>query len=333
MDRLKRKKIIAPIKVNHKYYLKEISNLDRSDHCLHKFKVLTRRFQDLLRKEHGSSNSSDLISTIANHLFGLREDISKLSLPYYDFADEILVLNQYIVPLLEKRRASKYFGECASYGETLLNCYIDLFVTFTVPKTVREIGAKPGYLLNPLTGSHLEIDVLLEDFRLGFEFQGEHHYTDSTVQVKDSHKLSILASHKRILIPINISQLSFQTLAKLIVNSMKDYLKLHDLLVYKDERLISEHLMTSRKLMGRFSKAAQRIYLATVFFEPTLNWLDSKTQQYITNMSTRNPTSSTQVAPRQTMPKQDLEVEYIYRNLKYVTTARKNLNSIEKARR
>ena len=185
-----------------------------------------------------------------------------------------------------------------------------------------EITAMPGYLLNPATGSLLQIDVLLEDFRLGFEFQGEHHYTEAKVRTKDAFKLKEFEKQKRILIPVNISQLQGETLQGLIVNSIKDHLGLHNLLVSKDAEQLKAGSASDAQL-HQFSKATQRIFLARKLFARSLAWLDGEARVYVSSMSARNPISSTTPAPRQKTPAGDLDVEYIYRNLKYVSKARR----------
>ena len=37
-------------------------------------------------------------------------------------------------------------------GRLVFNCYLDLFITFTVLGTPKELGGKPHYLVNPSTG-------------------------------------------------------------------------------------------------------------------------------------------------------------------------------------
>ena len=156
-----------------------------------RFKNLRNKLFSQLRKECGSANSVKLIPTISRVLFGLQEDFIRLSLPIYEFQTEKEIINEYLILFLERQRATQYAGECQYYGEVLLNIYIDLFVTLTCLKTPRSIEHKPGFLINPKTGSNLELDVLLEEFLLAFEFQGESHYREEKEKEKDQLKLSI----------------------------------------------------------------------------------------------------------------------------------------------
>jgi hypothetical protein len=148
-------------------------------------RVLRRRVGSLLRKKMGSATSAREVPAISKRLFGLIEDAKRLKVEGIDFDAEIGVLNDVLTAVLSKRLASRYDGECG-YGEALLNAYIDIFITATLPKTSREFEAKPTFLIYPVTGSILELDVMLEDFRLAFEFQGEHHYTNPKVRAKDA---------------------------------------------------------------------------------------------------------------------------------------------------
>jgi hypothetical protein len=255
-------------------------------------------------------------------LFGLEEDLPRLGLPAFSLDREKAVLNRVIISALDRRRASNYSGECGSYGETLLNCYLDLFITLTVLNTPREIEAKPSFLVNPATGAVLEIDVLLEDFRLGFEFQGEHHYTDPKVVAKDAFKLRALAKHQRILVPVNISQLHGETLQNLIVNSIKDDLGLQQLLTSRNPSALPRGRASQKQLL-QFSKAVQRIYLSRILFAASFAWLDNEATRYVAQMNRRNPISSTTPAPRHISPAGDLDVTRIYRALEYVTQARR----------
>jgi hypothetical protein len=261
------------------------------------------------------------IPNLSRILFGIHEDLRRLRLPPLSIETEKSAINHFIISALDARRNTKYFGQCGSYGEALLNCYLDLFITLTVLKTPREFEVKPGFLVYPVTGSVLEIDVMLEDFRLGFEFQGEHHYTEPKVQAKDAFKLTTFGNHRRILIPVNLVQLQTDELQSLILNSIKDFLGLHELLATKNPAKIARG-SASQEQLSQFSKATQRIYLSRLLFDQSLSWLDIQAMGYISNMSHRSPISSSSPAPRQAQPAGDLNVDYIYHNLKYVKRAR-----------
>ena len=137
---------------------------------------------------------------LARLLFGLQEDLRHFGLPLYSFASEKQTINHYLIAALNARWAAHYDGYGAprgptSVGEALFHLYLDLFITFTVLQTPKEIGAKPLYLINPRTGNagELELDVTFEDFRMAFEFQGfPTHYTDPNTMTKDASKLAQL---------------------------------------------------------------------------------------------------------------------------------------------
>ena len=318
MEKSRRIKIIRSIQENQGKY---IDSLAGSPHCLmfsRKCNNITKKLKAILRKTEGSSNSLKTIPNIARLLFGIEEDIKRLGLPRFDLSREKAVINKVIIAALDVRRNSRYGGECASYGEALLNCYLDLFITLTVLRTRKEIEAKPAFLINPATGSILEIDILFQDFRLGFEFQGDHHYSDPNVQRKDSFKIAEFSQRHRILIPINIVQLRSEDLQSLIINSIKDHLNIHELLVNRHSSVKVEKCVTSKDAKN-FCKVTQRIFLAKNLFRESIDWLDQISQIYVTNARNHSPISSSSIAPRQNARSSDLDVEYIYRNLKFIS--------------
>jgi hypothetical protein len=201
-------------------------------------------------------------------------------------------------------------------GETLLNLYLDVLITFTVLKTSREIEYNPNFLINPNSGQLLELDVFLEDFLLAFEFQGDFHYTETSKIEKDAFKLSKCAENKIILIPINIYQLKSNLLMPLILNTMKDTLGLK----YFDEDVIKEepHIITKSKHLLSFKKCCQRFYLAETLFEETIKWIDDFVTDYQVAQSTRSPISTTTEAPRLVRKTIDLSVKELYFKLKNV---------------
>lgn len=322
MDKVARQRLIKPIKEKHTEYLARVSSLGIPSSFSDRFTKLGKKLQGLLRKEYASTNSMTEIAGISTIVFGLVEDIQQKRLPAYRFDAELKLVNDYLSKYLDSKSASKYDGKCSSYGETLLVLYLDLFVTATISETDRELQTKPAFLINPKTGSVLEIDVLFEDFQLAFEFQGEHHYTDDAVKEKDRFKLEELRKRKVVLIPVNISQLNGKELQKLIVNSIKDFLGIHDLFTDKRTRFDVDSLPRTRQLLN-FSKIAQRLYLSSVLFTENLNWLDEKSRKYITSRTKDSPMSSAQPAPRQIPAHGDFDIQQIYRDLKHVTRARK----------
>ena len=138
MDKPERTRLISPIKAGQAAYMRLLAGSAHEEMMGFRFRKLTRKLQDLLRKAESSANSLKVIPTIARLLFGLQEDIQRLRLPQFSFVRETEVLNRFIIAALNGRRASKYAGACDSYGEALLNCYLDLFITLTVWKTPRR---------------------------------------------------------------------------------------------------------------------------------------------------------------------------------------------------
>lgn len=319
-----RKKYKAIIKSNHRAYLASLTEQQKASMNLNdRFKNLRNKLFSQLRKECGSANSVKLIPTISRVLFGLQEDFIRLSLPIYEFQTEKEIINEYLILFLERQRATQYAGECQYYGEVLLNIYIDLFVTLTCLKTPRSIEHKPGFLINPKTGSNLELDVLLEEFLLAFEFQGESHYREEKEKEKDQLKLSICARNKLILIPVNISQLGSTVLMKLICNSIKDAIGLD----VEGKGFIPEqeesHLKLHKKHLRAYMKSCQRIYLASTLFQGALEWADGYAKRFRDTQQNRNPISSSTEAPRLSSKVNDVSINDLYYNLKIIKATNK----------
>ncbi len=289
---------------------------------------MRRKAQGFVRKAEGSQNAVKAIPNLAHLLFGLQEDLKRFRLPVHAFEVEKGTINRSVIAALKERLAKLYNGYGApqgriSRGEALLNCYLDVFITFTVLKTPKEIGAKPSFLVYPITGSVLELDVLFEDFRLAFEFQGHpSHYTDRKTQAKDAFKLVEVPAHSRILIPVNVCQLNSGTLLSLIANSMKDHVGVHEALANKNPSRFAPRTASPRQLL-RFSKAVQRLYLADSVFRGALTWVDGEARKYVAMPMHRGSTSATTAAPRQASANPDLDLAYVYENLRYVTAIRK----------
>lgn len=328
MNKQDRMKIATRVEANHESYFNNIAHSPHHEMLKPRFASLRKTFRKLSRKEFGSINSIEMIPILARLMFGLNEDLGRLKLPKYGFDEEKDLINKYIIYDLELKRNSNYSDECASYGETLLNCYLDVFITLTVLNTEKKIGTKPSFLVNPVTGSNLEIDILFGDFRLGFEFQGEHHYTCSNTQAKDVFKLNELPRKNRILIPINISQLKSDVLQKVILNSIKDYLGIHAVFETLNFKSVSPNKTVSNGNLLRFSKVVQRIYLSKILFKQSLQYLDNEAQTYIQNAINRNVNSMSgrNPAPRFKDSGQDFDIIHLYKNLKYVTQMRKGSN-------
>lgn len=326
MDKITRQNLVKSIEEGQELYLEKLVNLEYHSDFTHRFKNLTKTIQKLLRKDYASENSMKSIPTTSRLLFGLIEDIKRKHALSYGFDDEVKIVNEHLIRYLENKISTQYDRKCSSYGEALLNAYLDLFITATVFKTGKEIPAYLPFLRNPKTGSILEIDILFEDFHLAFEFQGEHHYTDTKTKQKDKFKLTACPGSGMLLIPVNPSQLNSDILQKLIANSIKDFLRLNDL--FKDKRTDywAEYLAQvgiSNTQLLRFSKVVQRLYLSKMIFSDSLEWLDTKSNKYINKSKRKYPISAKKPAPRYILTNNDLSIEDIYKNLKYVTQVRK----------
>jgi hypothetical protein len=331
MDKPQRNRITGIIKYHNRQYLESIKNVKHRSIFEHKLTNLTHKIRSLTRKEYGSENSIHELSRIGRLIAACMEDMKQRKVAIFDFIEYKNVLNEYLVKYLEFKRINKYNGQCASYGETLFVLYLDLFITATIDKVERELQAKPAFLINPRTGSILEIDVLFEGFKLAFEFQGEHHYTNSGVQNKDQFKLNECLSRGIILIPVNISQLNSRTLQNLITNSIKDFLGIHDIFTPNRDTFSPYKNIKSKQFIS-FCKITERLYTSSVIFDASTNWLDSEAVKYISNSQVRSPISSTMLAPRQILPSGDFDIAILYQGLKHVALFRKKYRKSESSR-
>jgi len=333
MNRAERNRIIRPVKARQTAYLalESVASSAHAGRLRQRFANFARKLRAFTRKDDGSSNALKTMPNLTRLLFGLQEDLRRLNLPAYSFDAERSTINHSIIAGLDARLTAQYNGYGAprgstSYGEALLHCYLDLFITFTVLGTPKEIGAKPLYLINPKTGNYgeLELDVEFEDFRLAFEFQGHPgHYADRNTLAKDAFKLAELPAHSRILIPVNISQLNSGSLLSLIANSMKDHVGIHEVLANGDPSKFTPGTATLRQLL-QFSKAVQRLYLAASLFREALAWVDGKAGLYLAAPMHAGSISATTAAPRHGLSSPDLDLATIYANLRYVTEIRKS---------
>ncbi len=330
MNRAERNKIVRPIKAQHAAYLASIESSPHAQDLHQRFTNFARKFQAFTWKDHGSLNALKTIPNLARLLFGLREDLQRFGLPVYSFDLERETINRSIIAALHARLTQKYDGYGAprgpvSRGEALLNCYLDVFVTFTVLRTPKEMGAKPSYLVNPRTGNsgELELDFEFEGFRLAFEFQGHpSHYADRNTRAKDAFKLAELPVHSRILIPVNVSQLQSGALQNVIANSMKDHVGVHEVLATRDPSRFVPGAASPQQLV-QFSKAVQRLYLAESVFRTASDWIDAKASDYLAEPMHIGTVSATTPAPRHSPSSPDLDLTTIYANLRYVTEIRK----------
>lgn len=319
MDKEKIKKYKAILKWNHTHYLAGLTDAQKKTANLEdRFKNLRSKYNAQLRKQGQSTSSIKKIPTVSRILFGLQEDIFRLSLPKYDFKIEREVLNLYVIKFLENRRDTQYGGECEYYGEIILNLYLDIFITLTCFNTPRSIEHKPGFLINPKTGSNLELDILLEEFLLAFEFQGESHYREEKEREKDKLKLELCADNRLVLIPVNTFQLSAVNLMNLVCNSMKDAIGLDGEGKTFVLQVEDVQLNIHRKNIRAYKKACQRIYLASTLFQEALEWVDGYAKRFRDTQQRRSPISASTEAPRLVSKAKDMSVKMLYSNLKYV---------------
>ncbi|HEX4054736.1 MAG TPA: hypothetical protein VHX86_10770 [Tepidisphaeraceae bacterium] len=332
MNRAERNKIVGPVKASHVAYLagNSVATSPHAEGLRQRFANFASKFQAFTRKSEGSQNALKQIANLARLLFGLQEDIRRFHLPAYSFDSEKRMINRSIIAGLDARLTSRYDGFGAprgptSHGEALLHCYLDLFITFTVMQMPKEIGAKPFYLINPRTGNtgELELDVIFEDFRLAFEFQGHPgHYNDPNTRAKDAFKLAELPAQSRVLIPVNASQLNSGILESLVANSIKDHVGVHEVVANGDSPRFTAATASPQQLL-QFSKVVQRLYLADAIFREALAWVDGKASTYLAAPINDGTVSATTAAPRRITGNPDLDLATIYANLRYVTEVRR----------
>lgn len=309
MDKLMRDKLKQECKAQQLHYIETITVSSIKNITISKFNDFNHKFKKFLRCEFASNNSLKQIPLISSLIWGIQEYQKQLGIHPYAFVKELNAINKYLIFALDALASSKYNSKCPSYGEALLNCYLDLYITFTINHIDKKIDAYPSFLVNPLTGSNLELDVLFENFRLAFEFQGEHHYTNLTTQTKDTFKLNSSHSNNHVLIPVNISQLSHTCLTTLICNSIKEQKGLTPLVHSHQKVELPQSTRT------QFFKVIQRCYLAHILFKETLDWLDIKSQNYISGRLPSSPVSASTHAPRlnHISDDDDLSIEELYR--------------------
>lgn len=311
-----RKQAIAKIKENQKRFL-ESNQLNDNLNFQNSFKHLSMDLRELSRKDFTSNNSLKSIPRICRRIFGLSEELRKHTLNKYEFELEKCLINEYVKSKIDSNISSKYNGNC-NYGETLLNCYLDLIISFTTHKTEKEIEAYPNFLVNPITGKNMEIDILFTGFKLGFEFQGEHHYNGRDIKAmdKDKEKLVLCVSQGTILIPVNACQLNSNQLFNLISNSVKDYLNLGDI----SNTIICGNTQNdvrrcSKKDIINYFSVLYRIKMANEIFYSVFQSLDAKSVAYINQQKKHSPYTTTHPAPRAFDSGMDTSFKQLYRTI------------------
>jgi len=324
MSLVNRKKVIAEIKENQKSFLEE-NKLDNIPNLLRNFKRLNIELRELSRKDFSSNNSLKAIPAICRRIFGISTELKNYTLKKYNFEKEKMLVNQYVKSKIYSNISSKYNGKC-KYGETLLNCYLDLIISFTTNKSKKEIESYPDFLINPITGQNMEVDILFTGFKLGFEFQGEHHYNgrDPKAMTKDKEKLNICVSKGMILIPVNACQLNSYQLSNLICNSVKDFLNIgrisNDIINGKVQKLVLE--CRKKDLINYFS-VLYRIKMANNIFFDTFKELDIIAGNYTQQQNRYSPHTTTQIAPRAFDSGMDATFEQLYRTIPKISKSLK----------
>lgn len=290
-----------------------------------RFSEFVRNVVSILMKEKNSENGYKLVKKVASDLFGLKEDIKRLKLPGLDFSLEESLINNFLIEYLNERISSNYFDKLASYGESLLCGYIDCLLNASKLNVDKTFGMNPHFLINPNTNNLLEIDVALKEYRLYFEFQGHpSHYEDRNTIAKDRLKLQLCFSNNVVLVPINIYQLNSRKIIIVIINTIKDNLGIKELI--KGENInIDTYSSISDKQLLQFSRLMQKLYLCEQIYGETLNFLDTKSNLYIQNMQSKNPSGFSQHndAPRFINDNEDYEIEDVYYGIKYLSKLRK----------
>ena len=169
------------------------------------------------------------------------------------------------------------------------------------------------------------MDVLFEDFKLAFEFQGEDHYNKPKVMAKDRFKLKQCPLNNRLLIPVNISQLNGEKLSILIANSIKDSIGLAEIIENDDFSVLVSKPNYIKHISNLF-KVVQRLYLSKVLFHETIIWLDVRSSKYILSLSGKCPISASTDAPRYVNKLSDLTIEALYKS---IPKLRKKLKTLE----
>lgn len=309
MNKAKARKIINSL---HGDYLYLIAGQDHAHDLERKFRSIRIALEKVHRRMVGSNNQKKVLSLLARKIFRLQEKLHCLEVLEYSFELELSIMNDYVIQMLKNQIDTKYSAKCSSYGEVFLNCYLDVFFTLTSVKINREIEAKPTFLVNPDSRSRMEIDVMLPELRLGFEFQGKHHSSNKKVKQKDLLKLAKFAKTDRLLIPINAGQLGTQSLQSLISNTMKDWLDLGALL---NSDCLDKASLSLPPNTSRYKTVVKSLWISSLIYREALTWLDTESIEYIRRSNSKLQPIDKVMSLRQVGPNGDLSLEYIFQQL------------------
>lgn len=318
-----RKKIIGQLQRNHDNYISWLAT--DNDTVLDQLKKLKKELNDLLRKKTSSENSVKQIIKLAKEINRVYEFIKSKGISSYDFALEIEQINRYAIGYLSQRYNSKYDGKFKFNGENLLNLYLELVIKFTILKSENKRNVRPDFLKSSLTNRNLELDIFYKDFKLAFEFQGEHHYTgkySDTQKRNDKEKLEKSLKKGILLIPINACQLNSSKIISLTINNIKDFYGLHSALFNKDKKIIQSQKQGN---ITAFQKLAQRTHLSKIIFQNSFLWLDNLSNNYMSKARRETPNNYTINYPAPTLLKSEiLDIDTIYKRLKYLNKKNNN---------
>jgi len=124
--------------------------------------------------------------------------------------------------LAQARSRIRDEGSKESIGETLMKEWLNLLIALNVFTD----NARPGFLINPLSGDVLEYDRWYPGARLAFEFQGPHHFRTTRLQsdpnalarqvTNDLVKLGLSQRNGITLVEVRPADLRMDRLLKLI---------------------------------------------------------------------------------------------------------------------
>jgi len=308
-----RKKIIRQLQNKHENYISwQLTENDKSNT---NFNKLRKEFNDLLRKEISSENSVKQIIKLTKTINRIYWYNKSKGLVKYDFLQEIEIINMFAKGYLSQRYKSNYDGKFKFKGENLLNLYLELVIKFTILRTENNRNIRPDFLKNPLTGQSLELDIFYKDFKLAFEFQGEHHYSNLYQVEKDKEKLNLSCNNGILLIPINACQLNSTEIISLTINNIKDFYNLNDSITQKSKQTNQ----TNQTNIRDFQKLAQRMQLSLMIFHDSFSWLDNLSNNYINKAKRNTPNNHTINYPAPSLLKTEiLDIDTIYKNIKYL---------------
>ena len=147
MNKAERNLIRRYSKHEQELYLETLSDVSEKVLFENRFKNFNNKFKRFLRCEFASNNSLKQIPHLSALIWNIQEFQRQLNIAPYNFLKELAVINQYLISALDILSSSKYYGKCPSYGEALLNCYLDLYITFTIKSTQKQIDAHLDFLV------------------------------------------------------------------------------------------------------------------------------------------------------------------------------------------